>query len=481
MKQQVISIFFLSVILTSALGLGLLNLNYNSPFNDEAIYIVLGRMGIFQWDWWSYNSLAWMPGLPYIYPVMSGIAYFSGGIVGSRLLSVIFGVLAVETVFIVTTLLNKKRDGSELLPGLLAAGILGGAPVFLYVSRLATFDMPSFYFFLLSLSLLLHAFKDSEKSGKWYFLASITLLISFLIKIIIGIYIPLIVIYSFIMSRRVSSKSFYFWKAYFLVPVVAVLVLYAIGNIPFLKTYGSVQASRDKDNLQVIFGKIWENTSFVWIFYILGSLGMFIFREWKKWLYLSIGVGWILLSHIVSQRRFTLEKHTFIAVIFIAIIGGLGIGQLVNKIKSKVVRTAASLILMFSFIFYWGVAYKDAQKYNQMWQNASELLLELPKHVKSGDKVLAEVGAAAILASYEINLPTNTTTFDWFEYKNQNGVGAYTNAIADGYFDVIELDGENSPKDPANVRMHVQLKEFVDMKYSLVYSKNDFEIYKKSK
>jgi hypothetical protein len=483
-KMRIISPYtlILLVVLILSFCVRFYNLNYNSPFNDEAIYIVLGRMGIFQGDWWSYNPSAWVPGLPYLYPTMTAIAYMSGGIVGSRFLSVIFGVLAIEVIYVITKSFYPppEKNGYKNLAGLISAVVIAGAQVSLYVSRLATFDMPSFYFFFLGIALLLYGIRHSDNTGKWYFLAAILLYFSFLIKIIVAIYFPLILTYSFFVSQKQGIKNYFFWKRYFLSPLLIGLALFFAININFLLIYAGVQASRAKDTPITIIKIIWENTSFVWIFWLIGSIGMLISKEWKKWLILSLAASWILLSHIISQRRFTLDKHVYLAIVFVAIIGGIGIAELIKKAHFRIVKIALCFILVISLTFYWIIGYRDAQKYNQMWEDATEMLQKLPNYIHSGNNVLVEAGASAILANYEGNIPTNTTTFDWLEYRKLQGEKAYISAMQDGYFDVVELDGEHSPKDPVNTKMHNLLKELVNLNYILVYSKNDFQIYQKS-
>src|SRR4051812_19070423 len=98
----------LAVVFILALAIRVVNLNYNSPFNDEAIYIVLGKMGLFLRDWWTYNAQSWVAGLPYLYPSFSALAYVTGGIVGSRLLSVLFGLLTIGEVYQLTEAVFHK-------------------------------------------------------------------------------------------------------------------------------------------------------------------------------------------------------------------------------------------------------------------------------------------------------------------------------------------------------------------------------------
>src|SRR3989344_247107 len=93
--------FFIAevLIIAAAAGIRLYHLDYNTPFIDEAIYVVIGKLGLFEGDWISYNTQAWMAGFPYLYPSLTALAYTTGGIVTSRLLSVLVGVLIVEEIY----------------------------------------------------------------------------------------------------------------------------------------------------------------------------------------------------------------------------------------------------------------------------------------------------------------------------------------------------------------------------------------------
>ena len=105
-REKRLDALYLGIIITTFL-IRVINLNYNSAFNDEGIYIVVGRMGLFENDWSSYGANFWMAGLPYIYPPLSALAFQTGGLIGSRLLNIFFGVFLVEEIY---RLFDKKTN-----------------------------------------------------------------------------------------------------------------------------------------------------------------------------------------------------------------------------------------------------------------------------------------------------------------------------------------------------------------------------------
>src|SRR4030043_1808519 len=182
-KLKPLDYLFLLVLVSSFI-VRVINLNYNSAFNDEGVYIVVGKMELFTGDWWSYGANLWMAGLPYIYPPLTALAYQIGGLMGSRFLNVIFGVLLIEEVYRFTRLINLFDEKVNQLAGLIAAFLVGFSAIGFYVSELATYDILSFFLLLFAINSFLKA--KRYENGKYYFLTAITLLIAFLTKIIMA-------------------------------------------------------------------------------------------------------------------------------------------------------------------------------------------------------------------------------------------------------------------------------------------------------
>jgi len=470
--------FLLALVLIISFLLRVVNLNYNSPFNDEAVYIVIGKMGVFERDWFSYGAKQWMAGFPYFYPTLTALSYVTGGIVGSRFLSVMFGIMSIEAVYVISSLMAKD-DGRKYVSGLVAAAVLGGASVSLYVSRLATYDIPSFSFFFLGLAALVWALKTQNANGKWFFISSSFLFFSFLAKIITGIYIPILVVYSFWKVRK-NKVAYEFWKKYFFLPLALFLAIYMIFNLSSLRMYVLSQGKRERSGPLEVIREFWNDTTYVWIWWIIGSLGMFMAKGHKKWLLLTFMSLCIPVFHIITKTVWwTLAKHTFISVAFLAIIAGIGISNIIWYFEGKESRKLTSGILVLGIILFWVFSYIDLQGYNHLWSNANKMLAVLPNFVNRGDKVLVEVGAPAILALYDKNYPHNITTFDWFEYRSLSGAPAYIEAIKDGYFDVVEIEGDAELKDEMHEKVSDAVWENIEENYNLVYSEGNYYVYKR--
>ncbi len=467
----------LLLILAIALLIRVINLNYNSPFNDEAIYVVLGKLGIFQGDWVTYNPSAWVAGHPMAYPTITSLAYTIGGIVGSRLLNVFFGILTIETIFMITLFLTKKRDSQNYLTASIAAAVVGGSATAYYVSRLATYDMPSFYFLFLSIGLLLLAEKTDRNTGKLYLLSSLSLFAAIMFKIISGIFLPFIVL-TFFFKLRKTPTQFKFFKNYFLYPLIAAMTFFLLTNFTALVTYYQTQSNQYASPLQIL-EMFWTNTYYMLGFYALGTIGMFLHKQYKLWSILTFGGLLALLFHIGIHRLSTFDKHIFLSIAFGSIVAGLGIGNIITSLKGRYLKTLLVGYITTVLALYWFLSYQDGQRFNHQWTDSSPITSYLQSHIKPGDKLLAEVGSAAVLDIYENDHPINVTTFDWFSYSKKEDASAYTKALHDGYFNYVELEGDQESRDDSHEGIHKLVAENLSENYALTFQSKDFYIYKR--
>lgn len=457
-----------------------INLNYNSPFNDEAIYVVLGRMGIFQGDWWTYNAASWMAGQPYIYPSMSALSYMIGGIVGSRLLNVVFGALFVEAMYVFTVYITPGSKKEKTISGLISAFFIAFSSVGFYLSRLATYDLPSFYFFILSLVFLLRGFEMKEYHGKWYFSGAFFLFLAFATKIIIGFYVPFILVLSFILAKKAGKVNMHFWLTYFLLPFFLLIGLYVGFNLKSLYAYAHSQSGREYAQAAKILYTYWENTSYAWYVWAIASIGLLIKKEWRIWVLLTAVASFILITHIGLHRWSTFDKHTFLSIMFLAPLIGIGFTRLVFFPKRYYMKVAMLGLTLSVLEIYTIYSIIDSQRFNKLWDNSNPVLAYLSEKTESGDRILVEVGAGAILANYDKNYPPYTTTFDWFEYKGKQGQEAYLAALKDGYFDLVELDGGDQTLETIHSSMHNAVLANIEGNYSLVYNEGGYLVYERT-
>lgn len=469
---------FFGIIVLSFIS-RLYNLNYNTPFNDEAIYIVLGKLGLFNWDWWSYNAKAWMAGYPYVYPVMTAAAYvLGGGIWGSRFLNVLFNILTIPLIFSITRTLVGRESDKGYIAGIIASVVIATASISLFVSRLATYDMPSFYFLALSFYFLFKVqMSPPEFVGKWYFLSSAALLFGFLCKIIVAVYIPFIIAISILQLIALGKSYVPHWLRYFITPIVLLLSFFTLVNFTNLLSYTTTQTSREKVSYVDLLLVVWTNSKYTLYLAAAGIFGMLFKKRFLQTGVLLLGATGIILFHLITNRFYTFDKHLYITLLFLSPLIGIGLAELIYLVKSKILRSIVVIQLFITMLLFIGVNYEDSLRFNTMWVNADSSLRVLQRVVKPDDKVLAETGATAVLAASQNTYATNIKTFDWLEYRDLKGADAYAAAVREGYFDVIELDAEWKPKQALYQNIHNVVRDNITPIYKLISNDNGDLVY----
>src|SRR4030043_727220 len=383
------------LILISSFFIRISNLNYNLAFNDEGVYIVVGKMGLFTGDWWSYGANLWMAGLPYIYPPLTALAYQIGGIMGSRFLNVIFGVLLIEEVYRFTRLINLFDEKVNQLAGLIAAFLVGFSAIGFYVSELATYDILSFFLLLFAINSFLKA--KRYENGKYYFLTAITLLIAFLTKIIIAVYYPVVFLMSIIILKDRSRIHKKLAIVYFFIPFLIGISLYLILQSNNLLTYIFTHKDLGKaEGLNNIFELIWKITGFIFVISLPSFLILTRYKKQKELVSLIILSLVIPLFHIVLNREQTLNKHLYLTVIFLSVIASYGLSIMLLS-ANKLTGIITALTLTFIGFFYIVNSQRTLNELQMQWNNTKDLQVFLRQNVKTGDKILTENGGAVIL------------------------------------------------------------------------------------
>ncbi len=470
-----IEVILLSLLFIAALSIRIYNLNYNSPFSDEALYVVIGKMGIFQHDWFTYSAKNWMGGLSYIYPSISAVAYESGGILGSRFLNIFFSLFTLVEVYKLTQFFEPSQNilAKRIAP-FVAVLTVAFSTVSLIVSRLATYDGLSFFFLVYSTNHLLRA--DTQDSGKFYFIAALTMIMSFYSKIITGIFIPFLIAISFLRIMRNKAK-FLLWRRYFLYPLITGFLIYAYINITGLLSFASSQIIREHvESIKILNEILFYTKILIPLSLFSGLIVGMRYKKWQNVLFLVFFALLIPFLHLVTHRFATVNKHLLLTVIFLAPLIGYGFAYLLtSKVRWIQVVTVPFLIIFFCVYPYF--QYRDLMRVEHQWVNTDHAFNELAKIVHENDKVLTETGPATALALYDTISPAeNVTTLDWFEYGKLKDNDAYIQAVRDGYFEVIELSGTSEAKKDLVAEIRVALKD----KYILRYQETPFQIYERS-
>lgn len=462
------------IILIGAFLTRVIHLNYNSAFNDEGIYIVIGRMGLFAHDWWSYGAKLWMAGLPYVYPPLSALAYELGGLSGARLLNVIFGVLLVEEVYRFTKLLHLYDKKVNEIAALIAAFLAAFSGIGIFLSKFATYDMPSFLLFMIGINSFLKA--KYFANGKYYFLAFLCLFTAFLTKIVIAIFFPILFVLSLIQFRTMTSKDKKRMISYLYAPFLIAVAIYILFYQENILTFIATHKDQGKTaGLAPILSLIWDEVHILLLLFVPSAIGFIASKKTKMLATLSVLSFVIPVFHMALLRYATLDKHLYLTILFLSVIVGYGTSLAIsshNRISKVLIKVGIPIVLAWYLLNAQHILYIREHD----WDDNIDTQNYLRENAQLGDKVLTQGGGAIILALYDkIFPPKNIVTFDWIDYSGLVGERGYAQAVTDGYFDFIELNsGVND-----TIPLTKIIKDNLSETYYLAYKNNASEIYEK--
>ncbi|HLD01554.1 MAG TPA: hypothetical protein VJC10_01635 [Patescibacteria group bacterium] len=462
----------LALILLISLAIRVYNLNYNSPFLDEAQYIVLGQK-VLAGHWQESNPFSWVGGMPLFYPTLSAI-FGVFGIIGSRFFNVLLGVLSVYLIYEFTKSLRFSSNESEdKVTGFIAGSFLAILTVPIYLSRLAIYDMLSFTLFLLGivffikgLTLLKPALWQRENR---FSLAAIAFASSFLAKYIVLIFLPFIVFLGLWHIRREGMKQLKVYIKYFIIPLGIIVGGYIIWQFNALLHFQTEQISASESQSFNIARNFFTYSLPVLIPALVGSVLLFVN---KHKIIPVILLGFALITpviHIATNNLAASVQHTFLTIIFLLPLAAYAFLSILRRW-----RFVGSIFLIGILVGTLSYTYLQLRILEATWPNTNAVMGYLKKNTTNHEKVLSSQDDVTILALPNLN-DKNITGIYMFEYKNRTGDDAYRLALNEDYFDFVLLN------DHDHQEVEKAAREALTDHYKIVYDQTPFVVYKLSR
>lgn len=467
------------MVIVAALVVRVINLNYNSPFNDEAIYVVVGKMGLFYRDWSELAPFEWMAGLPIFYPPLSTLAHEIGGIVSSRFFNVIFFILTMATIHQIAYLLTPGERKTKARAALISLAVLGSTSSGYYVSRLATYDMPSFFFLALSSYFLIKVNQLQGSFKKYYFAGAVFLFISFSFKYVIGIFVPVLFLYLYFSSgeSKVKRKAF---LSYFVVPSILMFGLLGLLNLRnFLIYYQEQVVTEIKTSVGGVLEIFVRESNIILFLWALGSIGYFFRKKYREWLALTLVSLLIVFVHTLNMREHTFDKHVLLTVMGFSLVSGIGISFLLDSIKNVSFSKISKFFVTLMLILAWIYPIKIYDSYNKLWVNTYPVMGYIEGNLEPNSIVLTELGAVTTLSLFDQTYPPNVFTFDYIEYDEYLAEVAIEKGLNDGYFDMVILQSQEDDKLEDFFYLNEVTINSINEMYTLCYQDAHFEVYEK--
>lgn len=456
-------------VLFGAFIIRVFNLNYNSPFLDEAIYLILGKK--FWAGMWHEvsESISWVGGFPFFYPPIAAAFYALGGIVTSRFFGVILGVASVYLIYRLTLelfpLANKK---DAKIAGIVAAALMATSTIPIVLSRLVTYDAICVFLFLAGATTLTKAIFEGERN--YYLAAAVFLFLAFIAKYIAALYIPFLLLLTLHLAFRTGSKYVMGGiLASFWLPLLLLSTLFVAANFSSLFDFFMSKTSEEHDGVYDIIWSFFKYSPVIFgaslpSFYLLvkkkaGELAAF----------LAIGALMPLAAHLLAGESLSVYQHSVFALVFLLPVIGVAGSIFIDKLKMIGVFLVAFLIFL-NFFF----SIPNIKALDTFWPNTNKAAEFLLARISPSSRLLIESEDPVTLALWD-KLPDENINgpFD-FSYQGFEGGLAYLYAVREGYFEFIELDGTFFSKDIKGA-----IEGVIDQRYTLIFDDGSVKVWQR--
>ena len=411
------------------------NLNYNSPFLDEAQYIVLGKK-VLEGHWQELDPFAWVGGMPLLYPPIAAL-FGVFGILGARFLNVLFGTLAIYLIyeFSKNLQLSENKRTNEII-GLVAASLLGILAIPLYLSRLAIYDMPSFTFFLVGLVLLQKALllkqPDLWQRENRFFFSAVFFLLSFLTKYTTFIFLPFILIWALYISRKQGKEAVRHYVKYFAAIIIGGTIAYFTWHFDALSHFFAEQIGEAQNQSQQIIDQFVQYTLPILIAAVL-AIVIFLLRRKVTLLPLMLLLGAFVvpLVHLATNNVKAINQQTFLSLIFLLPLASYFFSFLLEK-----TRVIGGFIAIIVFIGLFISSQNQLQKLQTSWSNTQNIMNYMKSSTTNHERLLSFEDDVTKLSLSNLK-EENIVGIYSFSYQNASDETAYARALQDGHFDLI--------------------------------------------
>jgi hypothetical protein len=462
----------LGLILLLAFSIRVYNLNYNSPFIDEAQYIVLGQK-VLAGHWQETNPFSWVGGMPLFYPPLSAI-FGIFGIIGSRFFNTLLGTLAIFLIYEFAKSLHFSRSENEnKLIGLISASFSAILTVPLYLSRLAIYDMLSFALFILGVMFFIKGL-SIQKPNLWqrenrFLFSAIFFGAAFLAKYIILVLLPFIILFGLLTTIKRDPKLLKIYLKYFILPISIIVGGYVVWQFNALLHFQTEQISSSGNQSFTIVKNFFNYSLLVLIPASIGTVLLFFTQK------RSLSLNLLLLAfitptiHVITNNLNASIQHTFLSIIFLVPLAAYSFLFIIKKW-----RFAGSALLVSLLIGTFLYSYPQLRALESRWPNTNAVMDYLKGNTTNHEKVLSSQDDITVLRLANLQ-EKNITGIYTFEYEDKTGPDAYAKALSEDYFHFVLLDDHDHQEAEKAAR------KALTSHYKQVYSQESFVVYKLSK
>lgn len=423
----------------------------NTAFQDEALYLWAGHLELAHFLYPATkipNFSTYFSGAPVIYPIIGAIADTYGGLALARGLSLVFMLGATILLYGVTTRLFNRRAA---IGAVAIFAVLGPVQV---LGAFATYDAMAL--FLLALASWLVVRAEGRLGELLLILAGLVLALADATKYATALWDPVVIALAMLTATRggwVRSVLRGVRTAIYIAVPLAV-ALFGFGGHSYISGLLFTTISRKAGGTAVTAPTVFlDSFNWVGIVFVIAAIGVAISFTQSVRIRLLCGTltAAILLAPAEQARIHiltSLHKHVAFGAWFAAIVAGyaLGKGSEVNPVKGWRVIAAATGVTAF-------LAVPIANSMFSVWSNSTQVVADLKPLLAGKGKcpcLIAEDNDVNYYLPHETFGEKFVGTFSFFYWNSakrrvEHGNAAYTTAIKNHYFKIVEIDPDESP------------------------------------
>jgi hypothetical protein len=433
---------------------------HNTAFEDEALYLVAGHLNL---DHLLHGGPAhpefagYFSGSPMLYPPVAAAVDGMFGLAGARLIGFVCMIACTGLVYSMSRLLFNERVG------LAAAGAFAIAQSTLFLGNFATYDPTAL--FLLALAAWVTVRCAYSRVWAAYLCTPPLLALAVAVKYASLIYVPVVIVLGFLVTfrrRRVDA----FVRLLVIPSLTAALLAGAVlrAGHAYLTALSRTTTQRPTGS-DSVGSLLTQSVEWGGAVFALALLGTILYVRQPRMGevaagYESRGPGWrwrLLLGMLLTSAALlapayqihlhtgvSLHKHIGYGLLFAAPMAGVGL----TRVVGAHFRNPQIGIVIWVTLLVLGMS--QSQTRYEVWPNSRPVVTALQAQLQPNGRYLAESKWVAMYYLRTRTRPDQWTSTDTITYTDSagrrlTGEPAYSSAISAGYFDVVELDGTETP------------------------------------
>jgi hypothetical protein len=426
----------------------------NTAFQDEALYLLAGRLEIAHW----LHSTAipafpaYFSGAPVLYPPLAAVADSIGGLAGARILSLSFMLGTTALLWATTSRLYGHRAA------FFAAALFAVLGPTLHLGAFATFDAMSLFLVALAAWSVVRAGQRRDETG-WMLAAGASLALANVTAYSSVIFDPVVIVLAIgVACPKPGGKYAVIRGAALLAYVTTALVIgVTIGGGSYTAGIAATTLARaagDSGPGSVLAAAGRWTGAVVILAGIGAALCLLRRRDGARGLLPAVLAAAALLAPLEQARIHTmtsLDKHADIGAWFAAIAAGYAVDRLIGALGPRPARGMASMACGLALIFPAQIGARQSESLFS-WPNAAEFIAAI-RPIVTGTRgpVLIE---SPSLAEFYLHMGSswqrfsNTTSIITPSGRSinapvggQGAPGIYLRFIRQRYFSIIALTG----------------------------------------